>query len=63
MKTFNCKDVGYSDCDWSTSGQSDEEILNHAREHGREKHGLTDFSQDLKDKVRSKIRDVKDKVA
>jgi predicted small metal-binding protein len=63
MKTFECKDVGFSDCAWSVSGQTDEEIMAHAAEHGRQKHGIQEITEELKNKVLSKIREVKDKVA
>jgi predicted small metal-binding protein len=58
MKTFSCRDIG-KDCDWQTSGEDDATILRNAEQHGREKHGLTDFTQDIKNQVLSKIRDMK----
>lgn len=57
-KEFACRDFGM-DCDWRTSGSSDEEIFKNASDHGREKHGLTEFTHDMREKVRQKIRDVK----
>jgi predicted small metal-binding protein len=58
MKTFSCRDVGV-DCDWETRGERDEDILRAAEEHGRKEHGFKEFTQELKDKVLAKIRDLK----
>lgn len=58
MREFQCRDVGY-DCDWSTRGQNDEQVMNEAFQHGREKHGIREITDDIKNKVRSKIRDVR----
>lgn len=58
MKSFACRDVGI-DCDWKVTGKDDEEIVREAERHAREKHGMTEFSSDLRDKVRSNIKEVK----
>jgi predicted small metal-binding protein len=58
MKTFSCRDIGV-DCDWETRGEDDQAILREAEAHGREKHGIKEFTQELKDKVLGKIRDLR----
>lgn len=58
MKEFKCSDMGYT-CDWTTRDESLENVENQAYQHGREHHGLTDITEDIKNKVRSKIRDMK----
>lgn len=60
MREFACKDVGFDSCDWKTTGANDDEVLRKAGEHGREAHGITEFTSDLKNKVLSKIHDLKE---
>jgi predicted small metal-binding protein len=62
MKEFKCSDMGY-DCDWSVRDNDENRMMDQIGTHGREKHGLTEFTQDLKDKVRSKFHELKEKVA
>ena len=57
LKEFNCRDVGMDD-DFKIEGDTEEEILLKAEQHGREKHGMKEFTEDLKTKVRSAIKDV-----
>jgi predicted small metal-binding protein len=57
MKEFNCRDMGY-DCDFNVRGDNQDEMMSQIEGHGRSSHGLTEFTQDLKDKVLSKFRDV-----
>jgi predicted small metal-binding protein len=40
MRDFHCSDAGMK-CDFVARGSSNEEILEQARRHGKEKHGLT----------------------
>ena len=65
MKTFSCRDAGIS-CDWRVNAESEDEIVQQALEHGRQHHGIQvsdnpkdSFTQELRNKVRSKIQDVK----
>jgi predicted small metal-binding protein len=62
MKEFSCKDMGY-DCDWRTQGDDETMMLDDIEKHGREHHGLVEFTKDMKDKVISKFHDLKEKVA
>jgi len=59
MKEFECKDV-YPDCDFKVSGKDEDDVLEKAARHGKEKHGIENLTDDLKGKVRSLIRDKKE---
>jgi predicted small metal-binding protein len=52
---FRCADVGDPNCKWETRGKSEEEVMRDVERHGREAHDLH-MSDDLKNRVRSKIR-------
>lgn len=42
-KTISCSEVGYfPECDGVMRGQTDEEVMRAAAEHGRSVHGMTD---------------------
>lgn len=56
MKNFKCRDIGY-DCDWEVSSEDENLILEESRVHGQQEHGLADFGDDIKNKVRSLIKD------
>lgn len=54
-KSFRCADVGPTSCNWSVVGQSDDEIVRKAEQHGREAHGMTDIDDKMRDKIRGAI--------
>ena len=56
-RTFRCADVGNADCHWETSGASDEEIIEQAREHAQTVHGWNDWTEALHNRVRDAIHD------
>lgn len=56
-RTFRCADAGNADCRWETSGTSDEEILQQAREHAQTEHGWNDWTDALRQRVRDAIRE------
>jgi predicted small metal-binding protein len=56
-RTFRCADVGNADCRWETSGATDEEIIEQARDHAQTVHGWNDWTEALRDRVRDAIRD------
>jgi len=49
---FRCADVGNADCRWETSGSTGDEVLRRAEEHGRRDHGMTDWTEAMRTKVR-----------
>jgi len=56
-RTYRCADTGNADCRWETSGTSDEEIMEQAREHARSQHGWNDWTEALRTRVRDAIRE------
>ena len=55
-KAYACCDAGM-DCDWTTSAETEGEILLSIGEHIAEAHSITDTSPDLLQQVRKAIKD------
>ena len=53
--SFRCKDMGYNECNWETRGRDENQMLGEIERHGREKHGLTNFDDNTRNRVRSNI--------
>ena len=61
MKEIRCAEVGFfPDCDGVIRGETDEEVMAKAAEHGREVHGMTDadFTDENIEKIRQQIATV-----
>lgn len=58
MKSFKCRDAGM-DCDWSIQDNDENRIVDQALEHGKQNHGIRDKFDEVKERVRSKIQEVK----
>ena len=56
-KTLNCRDVGV-DCDFVATGETEEEVMVKAAEHGRTAHGFDEIPPELAEKARAAIQDV-----
>lgn len=56
MYQFRCRDIGFDD-DFVTTGNTQEEVVNKAMEHGKAEHGLkdSDLTPDFTAKLKSKI--------
>jgi predicted small metal-binding protein len=57
MYKFECRQVGF-DCSYTTTGNTEEEILQRVKEHGMQEHNLKESeiqSQDMQNKLRSVI--------
>jgi predicted small metal-binding protein len=56
MKTLSCKDAG-CDCDYIAKGETEEDVMKDAAQHGMKEHGKTeqDMNQ-MKDNLRGAIR-------
>jgi predicted small metal-binding protein len=54
--SFRCADAGFTGCSWEAKGSSPDNVLQQAEQHGREQHNLTSIDDEMRDKVRSKIR-------
>ena len=55
-KTYTCRDVGV-DCDWKTSGATEEEVMAKISEHAAQVHPTIELTPDLVAAVRSAIKD------
>ena len=53
--TFRCADVGNSECRWETSGRTEDEVMRRVVEHARTDHGMSDWSDAMRSKVRDNI--------
>ena len=56
-KRLSCRDAGV-DCDVVICADTEEEIFQKAADHAKSTHHMKDIPQDLRDKVRSVIREV-----
>jgi len=54
-KSFGCSDVGVN-CNWTTTADSEEDIMTKIKEHANSVHGFKEIPQDLADKVKSAIK-------
>ena len=62
MKSFKCRDMDMN-CDYQVEGQNEDEIMNHVSQHAREKHSDVSMTDQLRNKIRSVIRDVRNPAA
>jgi predicted small metal-binding protein len=51
---FQCSQL-HSECKWETSGRSVDELMPRIEQHGREKHGLQSFGQEIREKIQNLI--------
>ena len=56
MKVVACRDMG-ADCDFVIRGETEEDILRKAAEHGRKEHGITEITPDMKKKLSEAIHE------
>lgn len=54
--TFRCSDVGNSDCQWETSGGTEDEVMQNVVTHSRDQHGMTDWTDAMRSRVRNAIK-------
>jgi predicted small metal-binding protein len=52
---FRCADI-HPNCAWEARGNNEDELRTQIERHGREKHDLRDFSEDIWNKVRNTFR-------
>lgn len=55
-KRFGCNDAGV-DCKWTTTADSEEEIMQKIKEHANKDHGFSEIPNDLAEKVKKAIKD------
>ncbi len=57
MRQLACSDVGFA-CDKVIQGETDDDVMTQAAQHGREAHGLTDEDLDREGaRIQAAIRD------
>jgi predicted small metal-binding protein len=56
VKELHCHDLGF-DCEASIRAESEDEVLEQARHHGREVHGI-ELDEEMEHEARELIRDV-----
>ena len=52
---FRCADI-HSGCSWEARGRDETELRQQIERHGREQHGMKDFSEDIWNRVRNTFR-------
>lgn len=57
MRQIKCREIGV-DCDFVAQGNTDEEVVEACRKHGKEAHGMQTLPPELEQKVRRHISDV-----
>ena len=55
-KTYTCRDVG-ADCDWKTSGDTEDDVMATIQEHAAQVHPDIELTPDLVAAVRGAIKD------
>jgi predicted small metal-binding protein len=55
-KTYTCRDVGV-DCDWKTTGATEDEVMETISEHAAKVHPTINLTPELVEKVRGAIKD------
>ncbi len=56
-KSFGCSDAGV-DCNWTTTAETEEEIMEKIKKHAHSDHGFTEIPSDIAQKVKTAIKDV-----
>ena len=55
MKKLTCRDAGF-DCDSVLEGNTDDEVMKKAREHGAKQHGIQNLNADQERDIRRLIK-------
>jgi predicted small metal-binding protein len=56
-KTVSCKNLGSIECTWEGKADTEEELIELAKEHGREVHDMTEFSPEFMGQLKAVIKD------
>ena len=57
-KAVSCKDLGDIKCTWEGKADTEDELVELATKHGRDAHGITEFTPELMDGLKAAIKDV-----
>jgi predicted small metal-binding protein len=58
MKSFKCRDMDMN-CDFQVEGRSEDEVMNKVSDHARTRHSDISLTDQIRNKIRSVIRDVR----
>ena len=56
-KSLSCKDVGVTDCNWSATADTVEELMAKCKAHAKE-HGHEQIPEELMSKIQGAIKEV-----
>lgn len=56
-KSISCADVG-SDCNWSTSAETEEQLMEKVAQHAKEDHPGLEITPELVAKIKSHIKEI-----
>ena len=56
-KSVSCKNLGDIECTWEGRADTEEELIELAKEHGRDAHDITEFSPELMEQLKAVIKD------
>jgi len=56
-KSISCADVG-ADCGWSTTAETEEELMSKVAQHAKEEHKDMDVTPDVVAKIKSHIKEI-----
>ncbi len=56
VRTFRCADVGNADCRWEATGRTEDELQPQIEKHGREAHGIKEFTREQWTRIKDAIR-------
>lgn len=55
MKHFRCKDAGFTNCPAEFRGETDQDVMKQAEEHGRNQHGMKEITDEMRRRLQSLI--------
>jgi len=56
-KSISCADLGHQGCEFHAHADSDEELLKQVKAHAAESHEITEFTPEVIEQVKSKIKE------
>ena len=56
-KSISCADAG-ADCSWSTTAETEEELMSKVEAHAKEKHPELEITPELVQKIKSIIKEI-----
>ncbi len=53
---IRCSDLGYSNCDWRATANTEDRLVDFVSVHVRDQHGVTNFTQEMIAETKKKLR-------